>query len=253
MKTRNAISKLGRGKTAALITIVSILLSVTVTVAVIHLFFPNNTTVNLQIGILIATFVPIVVAPITSWYLVGLLLEIHTLEENMRALATYDDLTGLLTRKVFLERAEQLLKIAKRNQQALSVLLVDIDDFKKINDNHGHAAGDKALSLFGKAVIAVARESDMACRFGGEEFSFCLPSTSSDQALVFAERLLKIIREIEFVYEDEKIKYTISIGIASYPDVNTENIDEILNMADKALYKAKRAGKDQIQICQMKV
>jgi diguanylate cyclase (GGDEF)-like protein len=242
---RELISKLGRGKTAALITIASILLSVTVTAAVIHLFFPNNTTVNLMIGIAIAISVPLIVAPISSWYLVGLLLEIHNLEEKMRALATYDDLTGLLTRKVFLERAEQLLKLTKRTRQPLSFLLVDIDDFKQINDKHGHAAGDKALTLFGRAVTSVTRESDMACRFGGEEFAFCLPNTSSNHALIFARRVLKVTQEIEFIYEDAKIKYTTSIGVASYPDVNTENIDEILNMADKALYKAKNVGKNQ--------
>lgn len=248
MNIRKAISKLGRGKTVALITAISLLISVMLTLVFIQLLVTDNIATSRRIGLTIAISVPLLVAPISSWYLVGLLLEIHDLEEKMRALATYDDLTGLLTRKVFLERAQQLLKLVKRTGQALSFLLVDIDDFKQINDKYGHAAGDKALMLFGHAIASISRESDMACRFGGEEFAFCLPNTSGEQAMIFSERLHRITRETLINYDDKSLIYTISIGIASYPDINTENSDDILNAADNALYNAKRVGKNQTQI-----
>lgn len=182
-----------------------------------------------------------------SWYLVGLILTIHQLEEEMRALATYDALTGLLSRRVFLEQTDYFHNIAIRDGLEYSVIIVDLDNFKKINDQYGHAAGDKTLESFGKAVRNTFRESDLACRFGGDEFVFFLPNTSSKQAWYFSERLQAVIREA-IEHDDLLIHYTASMGLVTFPEVIAKNIEEVIRAADKALYRAKTNGGNHTQV-----
>ena len=126
-------------------------------------------------------------------------------------------------------------------------MIVDIDHFKKINDQYGHAAGDKVLASFGEAVRNNLRESDLACRLGGEEFALFLPNTSPEQARKFSERLHALIKE-PVEYDDLSIRYTASMGLASYPEIEIINIEELLNVADKALYHAKKNGRNQTVI-----
>jgi len=197
-------------------------------------------------GIVIATLVALIVAPLMGWYLIGLLIKIHQLEEKMRSLATYDALTGLLNRRVFLERIDHLFKIAQRDKRDFSVIVVDLDHFKEINDQYGHANGDSALASFGKAVKATIRESDPVCRLGGDEFVFFLPNTSSNHSWFFLERLHAVIREIRF--DNLPIRLTASMGLVSFPGVSVNTIDEYINLADKAMYCAKQNGRNQTQI-----
>ncbi|MBT3320664.1 MAG: GGDEF domain-containing protein [Anaerolineae bacterium] len=203
-------------------------------------------------SVYIATFVPLIAAPIIGWVLIDLLFKIHQLEEEMRELATYDALTGLLRRRAFTERAELLYKIAKREKLVFSIVMVDFDHFKKINDQYGHDAGDKVLAAFGKTVLKIMRESDLACRFGGEEFAFFLSNTAQTQALKFSERLHIAIRESSINYEGASIQYTVSMGIASYPKARIKNVQGFLKVADKGLYIAKENGRNQTKIYEVK-
>jgi len=212
-------------------------------------------------SMLISTIVPLLVAPAVTWYVVDLLLKVNLLEETMREFATYDSLTGLLNRRAFMEYTDQLFSIAKRHEQIFSILMVDLDEFKKINDQYGHDVGDKVLASFGKLLMSTTRESDLVGRIdkkeeeshlvgrmGGDEFIIFLPNTSESQAWIFSERLHHAVRKDGIKWKGVSIQYTISMGLISYPKTMTQDLDELLPQADKALYVAKANGRNQTAI-----
>ncbi len=159
---------------------------------------------------------------------------------QLQALAATDSLTGLSNRRVFEERLSSAFSVAHRNSRPLSVLLMDIDNFKKRNDTYGHAAGDEALRLLGGVLLQSVRAGDIAARVGGEEFAFLLPETESDGALIVANRLQTRLRKVDA----GPTGLTVSIGIASLSPT-TPNWERLLARADDAMYAAKRAGKDR--------
>ncbi len=186
--------------------------------------------------------------------------------------ATTDGLTGLANHRVFYERLGQELARAQRYETPVSLLMIDIDDFKELNDTHGHPAGDEALRRLGRLLAAhLRRDIDLPARYGGEEFAVVLPNTGvgpaehegSDQgarpdggapghpegAETLAERLRRVIAGTDFpVTEDgPPVRVAVSIGVASYPDM-AGNMDELVARADAALYAAKRAGKDRVEV-----
>jgi len=124
--------------------------------------------------------------------------------------------------------------------------MADIDSLKKINDHNGHIVGDKVLESFGNSIRLTNRESDLACRYGGDEFLFFLPNTTTEQAQVFAERIQALIRE-PLEYDGKLFQNTASLGIASYSNVSAESVEDIIKAADNALYQAKQLGGNQIQ------
>jgi len=244
---RRYITSVGRTKVVIIITIVTLFLALTCTLVIEFCLHQIGINVHPAVAVFIATCVALIITPIMSWQFVGLIIIINQLEGEMRALATYDSLTGLLTRREFIARAEHYFKVAKREGHEFSLIILDIDDFKNVNDQYGHIAGDKTLVSFGESVRTTLRESDLACRFGGDEFVFLLPNTSSAQAGIFTERLHSKIREAVEV-DDLRINYTASMGLATYPEAATENIDEVIRVADKALYHAKNNGGNQTQV-----
>ncbi len=244
---RGYITSFGRTKVIIITTIVALFLALTCTLILEFLLYQLGVNVHLAAAVFITTCAALIITPIMSWNFIGLIIKINQLEEEMRALATYDSLTGLLTRREFIERAEHLFKVAKREGHEFSIIIVDIDDFKNVNDQYGHIAGDKTLKSFGEAVRITLRESDLPSRFGGDEFVFFLPNTSSRQARIFTDRLHSKIREVVKI-DGLRINYTASMGLATYPEVATENIDEIISAADKALYQAKNNGGNQTQV-----
>ena len=243
---RERIFTLGLPKSVIAITGVSLFLALIFTFTIELLLQKIGITVYPLVALFITVSVTLIVAPIISWSLLSLLVEIHRLEEEMRKLATYDSLTGLLSRHVFLEKTDYFYKIAKRDGLEFSVVFVDLDNFKEINDLLGHAAGDKALEAIGKTIKDILRESDLACRYGGDEFVFFLPNTSSEQTQKFTERFHTRIGEIQ--YDDLQIHFSVSIGLATYPEVEINSIGEIIDIADKAQYRAKNNGGNQTYI-----
>jgi len=161
-------------------------------------------------------------------------------------LANTDTLTGALSRRNFLALAEQELARACRYRLPLIVLMLDLDHFKQINDDHGHAAGDAVLQGFVTTVAGVLRESDLIGRLGGEEFAVLLPSTSAEGGAALAQRIIDSVRASPVELAGERIQFTVSIGGGC---LGTEtSFAALLNVADTALYRAKRAGRDRLEL-----
>lgn len=165
------------------------------------------------------------------------------LYETVEAIAIRDSLTGLYTRRYLFERLTEELNRSKRYNLKFAFLMIDIDDFKKCNDTHGHLVGDVILKEVARIIKESIREIDLAARFGGEEFSLVLPETDKKGALMVGERIRKRINENIFKAYDEKLKITVSAGISIYPD-NSQKAEDIVDKSDQALYKAKTLGKN---------
>jgi diguanylate cyclase (GGDEF)-like protein len=168
-------------------------------------------------------------------------IELESANARLRELATTDPLTGLANRRVFEERFAVAFVIARRNYRPLSIMFLDIDDFKRYNDTFGHTAGDTILRRIGAVLLRSVRASDLAVRYGGEEFVLLMPETDEDQGLVLAERILKAVRSEDFEFGP----ITVSGGIAALSDELAKPRD-LLRLADAALYEAKRTGKDRV-------
>jgi diguanylate cyclase (GGDEF)-like protein/PAS domain S-box-containing protein len=167
------------------------------------------------------------------------------LEEELQRQARLDFLTGLPNRRNFMDRGEAELLRASRYDNPLSMLMLDIDHFKQINDTHGHQAGDLVLKSLAKTIQVVLRNVDIIGRLGGEEFASVFPETGIEKATEVAERLREVISATEVTLPvGIKIHFTVSIGVAALLDKNS-NIDMLLNEADKALYRAKQAGRNR--------
>jgi diguanylate cyclase (GGDEF)-like protein len=124
---------------------------------------------------------------------------------------------------------------------------MDVDDFKDVNDSHGHLAGDAALKVIANIIQDAIRESDIAARYGGEEFVVIMPQTNSIDALILGDRIRTLIAKYIFIHDEQKVTLTISGGIASFP-ANAHNANELIYFADSALYRAKGAGKNNISL-----
>jgi diguanylate cyclase (GGDEF)-like protein len=166
--------------------------------------------------------------------------------DQLRRLATHDELTGLLNRRRFDSLLAEEAERARRFERPLSLVLVDLDHFKKINDEHGHPAGDGVLRALAGVLRAGARSIDRVARIGGEEFALLLMETPHDAALATAQRLVESVRSARLAVPDAgDLAITISAGVATIP---THAIDGIalVRLADQALYAAKRAGRDRV-------
>ncbi len=173
------------------------------------------------------------------------LAEIQRLQDNLRQQAIRDSLTGLFNRRYLEETLERELSRASRKKYPLSLLMLDIDHFKKVNDTFGHAAGDDVLQLLGNHLLLDTRKLDIACRFGGEEFVLVLAETDADAALKRAEEWRTAIEKMNVVYAANTIHITASIGIAVFPQ-HAANMKDLLSAADQALYTAKKTGRNRV-------
>ncbi len=168
------------------------------------------------------------------------------LEHRLQALACTDALTGLLNRRVFMDRMAQEISRTQREKRPLSLILADIDHFKRVNDTYGHQAGDFVLQRFADQLQASARPYDFLGRYGGEEFIFCLPGADEVLATAIAERMRCQIEEMETMLPggSQSIRITASFGTASYSIESGENVDLLIKRADDALYLAKDKGRN---------
>ena len=164
-----------------------------------------------------------------------------------RELARTDDLTGLANRRAFVELGASALDQARRYDRALSLVMFDIDYFKKINDTHGHAAGDAVLRAVSGAVKQAARSADTTGRIGGEEFALLLPETSAAAATGFAERLRRDVAALAIPFNGTVLQCTCSFGV-SERDQAVLNLDALLSKADAALYLAKAQGRNRVLV-----
>lgn len=249
---RAFLSKMSRSGLVSMITAISIILSllITYTISII-----TKTPLD-RASVIAATVAPALIAPITSWYLLGLLFKIHHLEEQQRKYATYDHLTGLMSRRAFFEGSTDLILQCTKNSLELIVAIIDIDDFKHINDRYGHAGGDVVLKSFSNLLESITRSSDiigrleetgLIGRIGGEEFGISLFGVSPENAVKALERIRQAIEQETVRYGTNTIHYTVSIGASKLQANHDKNIDDIINRADKALYQAKYSGKNRVE------
>ena len=164
---------------------------------------------------------------------------------QMRYLAMHDPLTGLPNRESFLADAHRAMREAARRRRAMSVLMLDVDRFKDINDRYGHAAGDDALRGVAAALLGAVRSSDVATRFGGDEFAVLLPGASPEAALEIAHRIVEGVGAIDLGGAAPGLRVTLSVGIASAQRPG-EPLDAVLRRADLRLYEAKDAGRNRV-------
>ncbi|MBN8481142.1 MAG: GGDEF domain-containing protein [Xanthomonadales bacterium] len=170
------------------------------------------------------------------------------LQETLRTQSLRDPLTGLFNRRYLEASLDRELQRSARGKQPLSVLMLDIDHFKRFNDTHGHDAGDALLAQFGALLARSVRSEDVACRYGGEEFTILLHETDAEQAVERAEQICAAVRTLDVQHRRQTLgPVTVSIGIATAPrDGNAP--DELLHSADRALYAAKHGGRDQARL-----
>ncbi|MBT3337798.1 MAG: GGDEF domain-containing protein [Anaerolineae bacterium] len=167
-------------------------------------------------------------------------------QKNLRRQANTDSLTGLYNRRSFFQRTQQEISRYQRSKRFFSLLMIDIDHFKNVNDTYGHSTGDIVLQSLARTLLKTAREQDIVARTGGEEFSILLPEAKKDKAKIFAERIREIVSESEMGTKEIEIQITISIGVAEI--CPNEDKDDIYNRADSALYRAKSAGRNRVEV-----
>ena len=172
--------------------------------------------------------------------------KINSKRRELEALSTTDDLTGLLNHRAMQQRLRDEFRRAQRYNEPLSILMVDVDHFKTVNDTHGHQFGDVVLQQLAQLLVSYVREIDVVARYGGEEFLVILPQTHFTGSLTVAERIWRAVGNHRFVGGKTTYNLTISIGISFYPNKNIADVERLVSFADDALYQAKREGRDRI-------
>ena len=172
-------------------------------------------------------------------------------QEKLEKLVNLDSLTNLYNRRYFSDISKNIISMGKRKEEPLSVIMIDIDKFKNINDNYGHSVGDQVIKLLADKLISNVRDSDIVARFGGEEFAIILPNTDIKNSLLIAEKIRKDVEECglqqcNLESHDDSIKFTVSLGVDELKYDQDTQIDSALNRADKALYEAKRTGRNKV-------
>lgn len=173
--------------------------------------------------------------------------ELELAHAELISMVNKDSMTGLYNRRYFNEISNTLLKISKRDDKSLSALMIDIDNFKSINDRFGHLVGDTVLKNIAVSMLNITRGSDVVVRFGGEEFIILLPSTDAKGAVLIAQKIRETIESTELIIRDVGIvKYTVSIGIAVCDCDSDTDIDDLVHRVDVAMYDAKRSGRNKV-------
>jgi diguanylate cyclase (GGDEF)-like protein len=162
-------------------------------------------------------------------------------------IASKDPLTGLANRHRFFVAAAEEVSRADRYQRSLAVIVADLDEFKRVNDTHGHAAGDAALQIAALSLAQCLRTTDLAARFGGEEFIVLMPETSVEGAAQVAERFRELLQRTEIRHNDVGFPITVSIGVAAWLP-GESGIEAAIERADMALYRVKRGGRNAVAV-----
>jgi two-component system, cell cycle response regulator len=170
----------------------------------------------------------------------------ESFHENLLSSALRDSLTKLFNKRYFLDRLDAELKFAQRHRTAVSLLLLDLDHFKKVNDTLGHLAGDAVLAAVAAALSKAVRNEDVVARYGGEEIAIILRAISFEAAVGTADRLRKLVEGTAIPFDGKDLRVSVSIGVSEYPTTPAKQIDELIEAADKALYRAKNAGRNRV-------
>lgn len=202
---------------------------------------------NITYQLLILSFLLIVTISFIYYRAVRMLKEHQMMEEKLNFFANTDTLTQLCNRRRFMDRLDNEISRFLRYNHPASLIIFDIDHFKKVNDTHGHQAGDEVLREVAQSCKAVLRDNDLIARYGGEEFIVFLPETDKEHAMQVAEKLRTTVEDIRLRHDDSKLKVKISVGVAPFPGSNTVTKDEVIRQADAALYEAKNSGRNRVE------
>lgn len=244
-RVRSLVYRLGAVRFTALITLFAVGASLAITLIVDALFPPPPQMVAFTLGLTV--LIPLLVAPVVAWFIVRLMFEAEHARRVAERLAVTDPLTRAFNRRHFFEVGERTLAQAHGQREALSVLLLDIDNFKAVNDRHGHAVGDRVLTQVAQACTDEMREHDLLARFGGEEFAVLLPATGLVEAASVAERLRLAVELLAVTgADDAAVRPTVSIGVATSRLGHAPTLDALLATADQAMYAAKRGGRNRV-------
>ena len=221
-------------------TLISILLSLGITWSV-------NALLNggpLGEGLAIAILAPLLIAPLMSLQILRLLSKLDEAERQLQVLSHTDVLTQTYNRRYFMQYADQELKRAQRSGETFSIAILDLDNFKQINDQWGHLVGDQVLRELPRMFTEHIRQADVFARYGGDEFIFLFPQTNRQQIQVWADRIYEKFAGRSIQLEDLEIQPLFSVGIAVF-ESSMSDLDELLKQADDSLYQAKRKGGNQ--------
>jgi len=199
-------------------------------------------TISLRIGVALLAVAPLTVAGVNATR--------NRLMRDLDHVANHDALTGVLTRRAFLRRSREQMHALGERQRPATLLMLDIDHFKQVNDRHGHAAGDDVLTAFAERMHAAMRPSDLLGRFGGEEFAILLPDTTSGDAVRIADRLRRIASAHPIALAcGLSLDITVSIGgVSRRCSPQGVQLEDLFQLADRALYEAKAAGRDRVAL-----
>lgn len=238
---RTWILGLGLPRAMAVLTLVVLVASLGVTYAVQTITQRGS----LPLGLTIATLCVVTVSPIVGYVVLKLLYELESSRQQIRLLAITDDLTESYNRRHFMEVAEIEFLRARRYAVPMSVILIDADHFKRVNDTHGHQCGDMLLREIALACQGTLRGTDVIARFGGEELIVLLPQTDLTGALTMAERIRQRVARLAIQWREQRVEVTVSLGVAALRS-DTPTLDALIHEADVALYDAKRSGRNRV-------
>ncbi|MBV1932506.1 MAG: GGDEF domain-containing protein [Porticoccaceae bacterium] len=236
---REYFEKLGPTRTLVLVTLAAAIGMAIITLVGLHL---SGLTV-ISAYLLIPIFATFIVLPIAAYPLINLLFKTFSLERTNYRLASYDQLTNLMARRAFISNADSYLNLARRKKSPFAIAFLDLDNFKQVNDQLGHAMGDILLQEIGKTLNTIRRKSDMIGRYGGDEFVILLPETDLSGAEYFTDKIHQAVKHIALP-EQGSIKISVSIGVITRRQDNQYmTLEGLIDQADEALYMAKSEGK----------
>ena len=176
-----------------------------------------------------------------------LIKELEASKQELKTLSERDPMTKLCNRRCFKQTSKAILELARRDESDLSLIMIDIDKFKDVNDTYGHSVGDEVLISFSQVLMKMTRKSDLLCRFGGEEFLVLLPETTLEGAAVIAEKIRKEVEVSAVKCETcTEVHYTVSLGVSQLEFKDEATVEEGIKRADSALYEAKESGRNRV-------
>jgi diguanylate cyclase (GGDEF)-like protein len=228
------------------LSILTTLLCIVLSVGILFLMSLLSTSVVFERGIIPAIAIPLIIGPVVSYIIYMQSYQLTQAKTKLEDLSRTDPLTGLYNKRFFTELVGMELAVASRYEFSSSVLLIDLDHFKSVNDNFGHLAGDEVIRIISNVIRRNVRRTDVVGRLGGEEFIVFLPHTNLEGALVAADRVRRIISESEITYKDDQIAVTASIGAAS-TGVEITDVEQLLQAANVAMCTAKSNGHSKLE------
>ena len=240
------VKRLGPKKLVFLLTITAILFSVGISCG-LRLLLDSSYS---REGIVISATVPLLFTPLIGYFFAHILFELDAAKTELALLSVTDDLTQAYNRRYFIGRARYEFARAQRYGHEFSMLFIDVDDFKQINDLHGHPAGDQLLRKLADVCLCESREVDVFARMGGDEFAMIIPGVGQEDAVLFANRLRQILAESSTLYHDKQLQTTISVGVITWTPA-VEDFERLIFLMDKALYAAKRDGKNKTVLAEL--